>query len=77
MTREQAEAQIYDKILEIEEIYKKYYPGNTSYLNMTIVDGAVLVNNKYYDKKSVDEHYPINFCKRLYEEDLDEYIVSY
>lgn len=65
--REKCEAQIIEKLKEIQEIYKKYNPkGN--YLSMSIFNGNLSVNNEYWDE---DSKRPISTALLSNDDDVD------
>ena len=57
MNRNKAEKLIFEKLLEIVEIYKKYRPGGC-YISMSYCDDLIAANNMYWED---DEDRPINF----------------
>ena len=57
MNRNKAEKLIFEKLLEIVEIYKKYRPGGR-YISMSYCDDLIAANNRYWED---DEDRPINF----------------
>lgn len=58
MTNIELSEKIYEKLLEIRELYFKEYPkGN--YLDMAFVNGSILINNHPSD----DIDFPIDFYR--------------
>ena len=73
MTREQCEARIFEKLVEIDKIQKEYNP-NADYLSLTIwsKNQAYRFNNSYWKAKNDEEagedvDYPLDFT--FYKED--------
>ena len=67
LTREECEAQIFNKMLEIRDIAAAYMGRTPTYITASWVIndrnvGSVMLNNEYY---SVDEDTPINMYRHI------------
>ena len=66
MTREECERKIFEKMLEIVDIYKEYNPEG-EYLTLCMLNDDLFANNRYYDDSSVDYRRRIDFFKEISE----------
>ena len=57
MNRKEVERLIFEKFVEIVELYKKYHPGGR-YLSMSLCNDWIMVNNLHWNE---DECRPIDF----------------
>lgn len=53
MTREEAEARILEKLKEIRDVMKEYYPED-DYLSLTISGNHLFFWNKSYERKGTE-----------------------
>lgn len=65
MKRAECEKQIRDLMLQIDKVYHEYNPEGT-YLSLSIVDGNLMANNRYY---SDDADHPIDMFKVIKRKD--------